>query len=193
MKTCPQNRKLIALLAIDAIEDREARILRSHLDSCDNCQRYFEELSLVARNLAAAEVPSEDPGSSAFHERLVRRLEAEESQSLWKRMVERLRFIGGDWRSATAVIGASAAAIVMLLFISKPRKDLVSHIAPPTAPLAAAPAPSATFPSTLAGYELVANRSLDQLDEILTEQANRNPAPAPVYTPTALSRSGLSD
>jgi hypothetical protein len=40
---------------------------------------------------------------------------------------------------------------------------------------------------------MIANRSLDKLDELLTRQGNRNPASTPIYTASTLSRASALD
>jgi hypothetical protein len=38
------------------------------------------------------------------------------------------------------------------------------------------------LPPTIANYQRIATRSLDELDDLLTMQGRRNPSPTPIYT-----------
>jgi hypothetical protein len=40
MKPCAKNRKLIAWLALGALEARRAAALRAHLALCEGCRQY---------------------------------------------------------------------------------------------------------------------------------------------------------
>ena len=46
MKPCVENRKPIALLAVNALEGPEASELRAHLELCSGCRKYLEEIAL---------------------------------------------------------------------------------------------------------------------------------------------------
>ncbi len=81
MKPCFGKRKLIAWLALGELDARRAQNLRAHVETCEGCRGYFEEMSAVARRLAAAEDPPEIEASASFHRRLVGRLRAEPSEA----------------------------------------------------------------------------------------------------------------
>ncbi len=84
MKPCSRNRKLIAWLALDALEAEQARNLRAHLETCEACRCYLEEVSAVRARLAAAEPRMDIQASEAFHQKVLRRLRAEESEPVWE-------------------------------------------------------------------------------------------------------------
>jgi hypothetical protein len=46
---------------------------------------------------------------------------------------------------------------------------------------------------TLSKYHAIANRSLDELDELLTHQGNRNPPPSGTYTTSTFARGSVPD
>jgi hypothetical protein len=46
---------------------------------------------------------------------------------------------------------------------------------------------------TLSNYQMVANHSLEALDELLTRQGNRNLPPVPVYTASILGLANGAD
>src|SRR5262245_44771766 len=47
MKPCDENRQPIAWLVMGALDDESACELRSHLQTCEGCRAYFEEISHV--------------------------------------------------------------------------------------------------------------------------------------------------
>ena len=84
MKPCSRNRKLIAWLALDALDAREAAALRDHLSVCEGCRRYWEGTSKVTEALASAQPDSELEASEFFHRRVAERLQEVESRSILK-------------------------------------------------------------------------------------------------------------
>src|SRR5216117_625254 len=102
MKPCSKNRKLIAWLSVDALPATQARRLRVHLEACPGCRRYLDEISTVAKTLAAAEVPSEIGTSASFHHRIVRALAAEAARTPWQTLAAWL----GTRRGPRAVLGS---------------------------------------------------------------------------------------
>ena len=179
MKPCSKNRKHIAWLALDVLDVRQTQDLRMHLESCEGCRRYFEEMSILTLRLTAAETTPDVEASESFHQRVAGALRAEETASLWATVAERLR--GKlNWRAALPVIGATAVVIVALAAIVwRPRvhSDRQSSVRADSAPrLTGDP------PPTIANYTMVANQSLEKLDDLLTRQGSRNLSPTPIYT-----------
>src|SRR6266511_2156666 len=113
MKPCSTHRKLIAWLALDALEVQEARDLRAHLETCEGCRRYFEQISNVTERLTAAEAKPAIRTSESFHQRLVCRLRAEQPGSFSAAMVARLRAVLLNWRVVLPVMGATAVVIAV--------------------------------------------------------------------------------
>jgi len=89
------------------------------------------------------------------------------------------------------VLGASALAIAAwAIFLQHPNVPLPPSMGAQsklTAPV------ESDFEPTISNYQMVANRSLDKLDELLTRQANSNHSPVPIYTLTTISRAAASD
>src|SRR5882762_6407815 len=81
MKPCSHNRKRLALLAIDALNANDQRELRAHVQACERCRTYLQEISNVTQKLGAVELRSEIQTSEAFHQRVVRSLRAQEAAS----------------------------------------------------------------------------------------------------------------
>ena len=185
MKPCANNRKLIAWLAVDALDARQEPALRAHLESCEGCRRYLDELSHVTEKLSAVEIRPNVQASESFHQKVVSRLRAEASLSLWETVMAQLRAI--SWRVALPMVGA-AAVVALSLFVWHPA------VQPPIgAEKAAVRTEKADLDPTISNYQMVANRSLEKLDELLTQQGSRNPSPTPTYTASTLARANALD
>ena len=189
MKPCSKNRKLLAWLTLDELDARRAEELRAHIQTCDGCRGYLEEISTVTERLAAAEVRSDIQASESFHQRLAGRLE--QPGSLWESLVAQVAAARLNWRVALPVLGAAALVIATLSILV--RQPAVSPPAPIGVQAVLPPAPKSDLPPTIANYQRVANRSLDELDELLTRQGNRNPAPAPIYTASMFALANAAD
>ena len=185
MKPCSKNRKHIAWLALDALDFRRAQDLRTHLQSCEGCRRYLREMSNLTQKLTMAETKQDVEASASFHQRVVGALRADETDSVWATLVERLHGTL-NWRMALPVIGAAAVLIVALAaIVSRPS---VHSDARSSARAGSMPHLTADPPPTIANYTLVANQSLEKLDELLTRQGSRNFSPTPIYTASRVWR-----
>ena len=180
MKPCSTNRKLIAWLALDALDAPRARHLRAHLENCEGCRRYLEEISNVKETLTAAEIRPHIQASESFHQRVVRSLKAEETGSTWETLTAHFRGKQLSWRVALPVIAASAMLIAALSYFGR-RPDAAPPLRAGVPAVSAADLKTDLLP-TIANYQMVANQSLDKLDELLTRQGNRNPSPTRIYT-----------
>ena len=189
MKPCSRNRKLLAWLALDELDARRAGELRAHIQTCDGCRRYLEQIAGVKETLIAAEVRPDNQASESFHRRLAGRLE--QSASLWGSLVAQVAATRLNWRVALPALGAAVLVIATLSVLV--RQSAVSPAAPIRGQAALPPALKSDLAPTIANYQRVANRSLDELDELLTRQANRNPSPAPVYTASMFAFASASD
>ena len=178
MKPCSKNRKLIAWLALDALDARKAAALRDHLAHCQGCRRYWEEISNVTDGLASAAPDSNLEASEFFHHRVAEKLQAAKSGSV----LENLWFRGTmlNWRVALPAI---AVLVIALFAMVAPRHPLT--VSPPTPPTVQVVSPSSSgsdLAPTIANYQMVANQSLEKLSELLTRQGSKSLPPAPVYT-----------
>ena len=191
MKPCSANRKLIAWLAVDALDVPQASDLRAHLETCAGCRRYLEEISNAAERLIAAEAQPDIQATESFHQQVVRRLKAAEAGSYSEMAGARLRAMLLNWRVVLPVIGA-AAVVIAAWSMFAPRQR-VARPTPAQVQAAIAPKPKHELPPTLSNYQRVANRSLDELDELLTRQGNRNPPPTPFYTASTRTRANSSE
>jgi anti-sigma factor RsiW len=193
MTPCRKNRKLITWLALDALEPEPARALRAHLHTCDRCRSYFAEISNVTETLAAAGVSrqSSSETSATFQPKAASPLllpRATPSPRLgcrtppkpeWRTPASKLHAILFNWRIALPAFGAIAiTTIILLLSLSLPHPSAPAQKG--AAPLRTANwQPKPALAPTIFNYELVANRSLEQFDDLLTRQGIRNPPPVP--------------
>jgi len=191
MKPCSKNRKRIAWLALDALDVQQARDLRRHLEACEGCRRYLADISGVAEKLNAAEIEAGIQASESFHQRVVGALRSEETASAWETLMAYLAGRLLHRRVVLPVIGAAVVVIAALsLFVQRPGIPLP---APTVAQPVLKPNLKRDFDPTFSNYQMVANRSLEELDELLTRQGNRNPPPIPIYTASTLPRANAPD
>jgi anti-sigma factor RsiW len=194
MKPCAKNRKWIAWLALDALEAQQARELRAHIAACEGCRRYLEETSKMTRALKEAQTRTQVAASESFHRKVARAIRAQESWSFREALAASFRGTSLRWRAALSVLGAMAVAIVALsLLASRFRTGSVPSPAPSSARAVSAPSFNSDLPPTLANYRLAANRSLEDLDALLTRQGNRNRSPVPIYRASTLALADLAD
>jgi hypothetical protein len=186
MKPCFRNRKLIAWLVLGELDAPRAEALCAHMRHCPGCRRYLEEMSAVAGCLAAGPAEPELEPSASFHRKLLGRLRGEETPSAWAMLSARL-----NWRLALPALGAAALLLLMLSLLPHPAVLIppvrVSHLAAPP------PTPARGLSPTMANYERAASRSLDEFDDLLTQQARQNLPSAPNFTATFALSAGASD
>jgi hypothetical protein len=162
-----------------------------HLETCEGCRRYLEAISNLTERLIAAQTEPDIQPSESFHQRVVGRLRAEESGSSSETGVARLQAILLNWRVVLPVIGA-IAVVIAALSVFEPRSGLPLPV-PTGAQAVLTPNLKHDLDPTISNYQMVANRSLEELDELLTRQGNRNAPPTPLYTASTLPRANISD
>jgi anti-sigma factor RsiW len=177
MKPCAKNRKLIAWLALDALDAPQARVLRGHLATCEGCRRYLAEISNVTTNLAATKT-AELQTSESFHQRVAGRLKTTARNPVFE--IVAVNFFRLNWRMVSPAMAALVVAIVAFAIL--PQHPAVPPPRQFTAQIALAPGLDETPPPTFANYQKVANQSLEKLDELLTREGNQNFSSAPIYT-----------
>ncbi len=182
MKPCSRNKKLIAWLAVEALDASQAAALRDHLAHCDGCRRYWEEISSLTARLSA---PSTEPAltvTPAFHRQVTKRLRARSAAvEGWgpSRSVSTSPSLL-NWR---LVLPAMAALLIALALI--PPAWHHSPPAPPPSPLLQA----ATDPApTILGYTLAVLGAPEDLPNLLNKQGNKRLPPAPLYTASGIQR-----
>jgi hypothetical protein len=150
------------------------------METCDGCRRYLAEISAVTEKLAATEKTPDIQASEAFHRRLVTRLAAEQSGSVWQTLAALLLALRLNLRVALPMVGAAALVIVVLSV--RVRQPTAPPPALTSVQVVLPPDIKSDLPPTIANYQRIATRSLDELDELLTMQGKRNPSPTPIYT-----------
>ena len=219
MKPCSNNRKLIAWLALGVLDAHQERSLRAHLETCQECRRYRDEISDVTEKLAAVKVRSDVWASETFHQKLAGKLRAEASVPFGETALRHLRKTVWNWRKenetanhshhrtdtfsrfslvearpsirpqdltrrrlAFSLIGATALVIAgFFVFLWRPRVPAIAPAGGRAIATSTAKAKSDLDP-TISRYQMVANRSLENLDELLTRQGNWNSSSTPIYT-----------
>ena len=182
MKPCAKNRKLIAWLAVNALDARQAAQLREHLEICEGCRCYLAEISNVTERLAAEKATPDVQASESFHRKVAGRLRSAKPDSLGETLAAYLALL--NWRVvlpafvALVVIGVNVAIWRQPPKISKPPRTGTQIASVANAESDLAP--------TLANYQRVANQSLDKLDALLTKQGNRPLPSMPIYTASTL-------
>jgi hypothetical protein len=191
MKPCSKNRKLIAWLAMDALDAEQARQLRAHLETCAGCRRYLDEISTVKEKLTTVEIAPDLQASAAFRRRWVDALSSGQPSSAWEAVVAQLRGHLLNWRVVLPALGATVLVVLALsIFTQKP---LAPSPVPTSAQTVSPPKLKAELSPTLSNYQRVANQSLGALDELLTRQGNRNLPQVPVYTASLLAPADAAD
>ena len=185
MKPCAQNRKLIVWLALKALDARQTRQLRAHLETCESCRRYLGEISNVTETLAAAEANPDVQATEIFHQQVAGRLRAAKRDSLGEILAAYFRGTLLNWR---VVLPAIAALVVVGVTVATWRHppDVSSSPRAATQTESVSSADNDLAP-TIANYQRVANQSLDKLDALLTRQGNRALPPMPIYTASTLA------
>lgn len=186
MKACLKNQKLLALLALGAVDDQEAEALRAHLWTCDGCRAYWQEISNLADKLAAAELAPEVESSESFHRKVAARIKAERPVSKWTDVLALFQAVFTDWRVALPVLGTACVIVALLM---GPHRHRISPTTPSHNPGTQVSSETNLAPS-IANYQLAANRSLEQLDRLLTQQASRAQSSPPAYTASPLIPAG---
>jgi hypothetical protein len=191
MKPCFGKRRLVALLALGELDVRRAPALRAHLQTCAGCRAYFEAMSGISQKLAAADSQPELETSAVFHQRLMGRLRSEQAPPAWNSPGAWLAGLRLNWRVALPV--ASAGALLVLALALFPRHPGTSPSVQVSRPAQALLPPGRSLSPTVANYQQVASRSLDEFDDLLSAQARRNPCPAPSYTASMFAVASAPD
>jgi anti-sigma factor RsiW len=193
MKPCSKNRKLLAWLALGNFDVKQATALREHLVSCDGCRSYLDELVKVTTTLGAAEMRADIIATESFHRRVVAAVKAEEPRRVQPSIGELFRGTLLNWRVAVPTLGGTVVVLVVG-FLLVLRQG--SEVPPPvhsSAHSVSEHSLDADFRPTIANYQMVANQSLEKLDQVLTEQGNKRLPPAPIYTASTFVSAEVSN
>ena len=196
MNPCSKHRQSITWMALGSLDEDSARELRLHLDACPACRDYSREVAAICQEhqAAAAVLPQGQAGES-FHRQLRRRIEADAERPALTRILEAVfRLVGPRMLRATAATTVAAALLMAgVWFWPHLARQASTTTTTTTAAQPASRPMAATDSPTLAHYRLVANASLDSLDDLLSRQAGGGSAPGPGFTLSALSRTVLEN
>ena len=190
MKPCSENRKRIAWMAAGALEPSEAEQIRRHMETCDGCRTYGNEISRLTA-LLSVEPESTIHAAEAFHQRVMTALRDESKSSFWHSVAAQVRESVTNWRVALPLAGTVALAITALVLSSGRDDRIPSRREIQTS--SSHPAVADLDPPTLSHYQTVANRSLEKFDDLLSAQANKNPSAGPIFSASPLGRAAALD
>jgi len=180
MKPCRKNRNRIAGLVLGELDSSQAHELEVHLATCPGCRTYQEELQRVAQGLSETGTTLKIAPSPDFHHRLARSVTARKPARPWE--IVRGNLCAGLWNHRLVGAGAGALAVLAagLFLLLRP------HAPSPTPPSATQEPRTRPWdrsvPPILAVYQRAAERSLDDLDALLTLQATQPHVRQPVFT-----------
>jgi hypothetical protein len=166
MKECTRNKKALALLALTEGEGESE--LRIHLEGCEGCQRYYQEMrEIYLSRTAIKEMPHQFDFS--LHHRVMAKLRESD------RRKER-------WSVKTGLIRFGVAAGIALLLVAallqgrrespKPRVQATASI--PENLKQGERSSLGDFAPTMAEYRKKAGNSFENLDRLLNEQGSKN-------------------
>lgn len=185
MKPCAKYRERITWLALDNLDQEQAVTLRRHVESCEGCRHYLQELTTLTSAVAEAPWQPNIQTTPAFHRKLVTRIKGTERNTVRETIRSFLWYPLPNWQVALPTVAGVALLLgVGLLFMRSPAPlvpSLPNHTVA-THTVATAPNIPTRLLPTIANYQMVASRSLDQLDQLLSDQGSRNLTPAPVFT-----------
>ncbi len=183
MKPCWRYRKGITALALGELGTDEAHALERHFESCGACRRGFEELAGIRDELATSARSTEVSPSAGFHRRLMRALRKEPAPSSFRFWSSQLQ------PTALALsFGLLLAGSILFWAVRERSSDPGRSTALNRGQTASAHirAPEPALP-TIANYREAAERSLESLDDLLTQQALRCSPATPLYTAATLA------
>ena len=190
MNSCSQNRKRIAWMIAGALDISETGEIRAHLETCEECRRYSEEISRITALLTVEPQPTLRT-SQAFHERVMLALRKEHKPSVWETVAGWLRDHAGNLRVALPLAATVGLAVTALLVLWErghrtfpPEKQMENS---------STPGLNTDLEPTLSHYQTVANQSLEKFDELLSAQANKNLSTGPILRTSPLARSDVLD
>ena len=181
MKPCQGNQKRIVALTLGLVDGEPAVELRAHLEHCGPCRRYFEEAHQLSDTLRADAAQPRLAASEAFHRKWIRTLAEQPRESAWQRLMAASRDLLSNWRLALLAGPAAAVALIAVLMLHHPAtKTLVEVGSSASIGLQAR-----DLAPTVANYESVAARSLQEFDDLVTQQSLRPLRSAHAYRASA--------
>ncbi len=180
MKPCTKNRELITWLLLGNLENERATALRRHLETCEGCCRYLRELAELTATVKATEPELDIEVTASFHQRVVAKVQAERAMPSRAIITESLRTHLLNWRVALPAAAGLGVMLAMWLLLSP--VPFTRSPASSSTPINAATKFDSNLQPTVANYQMVANQSLEKLDQLLNDQGKRNLPSVQVYT-----------
>jgi hypothetical protein len=191
MNVCRRKRKEIALSAMNAIAGEPAPQSLWHLENCPGCRQYLAEISNVTERIRGADMENQIEASAAFHRKFVAALRAQEARP--ETFATAVQALFSSWRISGAfslVLLATAAVLVLRFGLHQAPSSMPGYS--PTVAVVGSGASKDVEP-TISNYSAIANRSFEQFDELLTQQANKHFARYPAYTAGGISDPSQAD
>ena len=177
-------------MAAGALEAAEAEQIRNHLQTCEGCRRYYEEIVQVTA-LLSIEPEATIHTTEIFHKGVLDALRKQDQQSFW---VNFLPWVQSTFANSRLTLpGAAAAALAvaaLLIFSERSHRSFPSEKQTLTSSVRRV---DPDLEPTLSHYQTVANQSLEQFDELLSAQAKKNPSAAPIFSASPLARISFLD
>lgn len=188
MKPCANKQKSLTWLALNEPGREEASELRSHLETCPGCRQFYDEISGVTKQLSSVELNTDIRTSDTFHRKVAAALRQ-------KRPVNPLLALFSlnlpEWGQTAVLVGLIAIIFTVTMIFS--RSSHRTAPSPRVAQVSPSPNLNGDLPPTADHYQMVAARSFEKLDALLTSEGSRNLPPAPIYTASAFARANLAD
>jgi len=183
MKPCKSNRRLIAWSVLGELDQSRNVNLLAHLDQCEGCRQYFDEMSQLTRTLGDKGPSPRFQANELFHQELVRKLKSSGRDFTLLDFVQAWSHSLANWKIALPFLGAGALIVIALLTLKPaPSVPIATQTKPDSQP---AQRTTMDIDPTISNYSMLALQSFDRFDDLLTQQGTRNLPPTPVYTASA--------
>ena len=180
MNPCAQYQKWIAWQSVDALNEKQERTLRLHLETCPACRGYRHSLATITENLNDAKPVSNVQATAAFHRTLANRLRQEKKRSSWRLVISRL-FADLDWRVAAPL----AAGLAITCWVMLPGFQETKSTTPN--PVVAAHSDHrSSRTTTLLAYHAIPGERLNDLNDPIIDSPVGSSKPAPRFTVSLL-------
>ena len=166
MKACSSNRKLLADLALDQLDVTRSTEMRLHMESCEGCRIYFESLAeIYAGQRGYLEKAPEAEAGFTLHHNLMAQIHGEsrkpDSAVHWVK-----------WAAAGACLLILMICVALLSREKKTEPRVITGFSP-TQQIQISSPKSRDFQPTLSDYRRKAGRSFENLDALLSKEAER--------------------
>ncbi len=186
---CSNYRDQLAALTLGALEPADKHAVELHISTCAACRAALGELKSVTESLEDVQIRNDIQTSERFHRAWTAQLQKATVPSLRERAVAFLR----AFRLSQSPYALPVATLALLFVIggfwlwSTHAPDEVRSTTNPSNLSSRQPGADSEIEPTISNYQVVANRSFEKLDQLLTTQGIRTAPSLPVYTASALA------